>query len=154
MENTIKALDELIESESVKHTFGPSYAMFSETYKFIKLNIEEVSSNKELTPHDHNDIYETVRSLKYNVLYEHNNYDTLKFIELWSLVVFNWNENICKSPAISDSCKEITLILNGYLTIREATDLLKIMIERMREFQGWQPPAFEISKHFIDYLDN
>lgn len=117
-------------------------------------NIDEMNNGKEPTVgENNNDIFDTVKFIKIRFLESPVDKTFSQFSESWIYLVYNWNENTIKSPSIKEECIYTQRLIEDFVSMKEVLDNLKFMNDRLKNFKSWTPPAFEISKHFIDYLE-
>lgn len=76
-----------------------------------------------------------------------------KFIISLLNIILAWNNNLSLSnDEVVNICGIITRQIQGHYTILEAILILKQNIDRMTTFMNWQPPSFEIAKHFEEKI--
>ena len=136
-----------------KVSFGKKINLFREVYNNIRKNIQELDDEKKPTEFDHDQILETIRFLRQKAMYEPLDSYFTDFCRAWLFLVFNWNNNTCQSPTIKQESETVQRLLDNFISMSEVMILLKNLNNRLQHFKNWSPPAFEISKHFIDYLD-
>ena len=66
-----------------------------------------------------------------------------------SELVFNYNNNSIKDESIMRRTTFLNNFLDGFLTFRDSIQLFKTVSERLNKFTNFNPPSFEISKHYI-----
>lgn len=69
------------------------------------------------------------------------------------LLVFNWNKELGKRVDIETSVNATQRIVEGQMTMIETISLLKVLLKRGRDMKNWSPPAFELSRHYLETLD-
>jgi len=87
------------------------------------------------------------------IAFEKTTKDHLLFFKDYALVLFNWNLSGYKDSDIEAQCQSVTDLIDGNLTMREVTDIMREVGGRLNDMRSWNPPAFEISKSFLDYID-
>lgn len=68
------------------------------------------------------------------------------------LLVFNWNQAFGKMPGIEKDIKLIDGITRGQLTMLDAIYTLQIVLEKIKKFQQYEPPSFNLSRAYLDNL--
>ncbi len=68
------------------------------------------------------------------------------------LLTFNWNLALGKRPDIEQNIKAVQGIVRGEMTIVDAINTLKALLERAKSLTQYTPPAFELSKHYLESL--
>ena len=69
------------------------------------------------------------------------------------LLVFNWNKELGKRPDIELSVSAAQRIVEGQMTMIDTINLLKTVSERLQKLSGYEPPAFELSRHYLQSLE-
>ncbi|MBA7614890.1 hypothetical protein ES703_22164 [subsurface metagenome] len=69
------------------------------------------------------------------------------------LLVFNWNKELGKRPDIELSVSAAQRIVEGQMTMIDTINLLKTVSERLQKLIGYEPPAFELSRHYLQSLE-
>lgn len=75
------------------------------------------------------------------------------FCKAWCELVVNVNNNSICSQKIEDKVHLINRFVDGHLTSLEAIETMKMLNKKLKDFKNWNPPAFEIAKHYINYLE-
>lgn len=73
--------------------------------------------------------------------------------EVYLLLVFNWNKELGKVPDIETRAKSARNIAQGKMTMEETIGLLKILSVRLQKQYQYEPPTFELSKHYLKSLE-
>ena len=68
------------------------------------------------------------------------------------LLVFNWNKELGKRPDIELSVSAVQRIVEGQMTMIDTINLLKTVSERLQRLNRYGPPAFELSRHYLQSL--
>jgi len=68
------------------------------------------------------------------------------------LLAFNWNKSFGKRPDIVQVAQNITAITQGNLSLVQSINIIKSLTERLRNVQRFTPPAFELSKAYLETL--
>mgnify|MGYP000083981564 CR=1 FL=1 len=68
------------------------------------------------------------------------------------VLAYNWNREIWKNPRIETKIRAIHAIVEAQLTILDTINLLKILLEKVKEILKFSPPAFELSRHYLESL--
>ncbi len=69
------------------------------------------------------------------------------------LLVFNWNKELGKRPDIETSVCAVQRIVEGQVTMIDTINILRALLERARKTQQYGPPAFELSRHYLETLN-
>lgn len=68
------------------------------------------------------------------------------------LLIFNWNQALGKRPDINQKIKGVKSIVEAQMTMTDTIELLKILLQKNRNLTQYEPPAFELSKHYLESL--
>ena len=69
---------------------------------------------------------------------------------LYSLFVKNWCTNVKYNEDLMMIANAIELLVIQYASIMEAVDLLRLFIVKYDRLLNYVPPAFDVSKHFLE----
>jgi len=69
------------------------------------------------------------------------------------LLVFNWNKELGKRADIEASVSTVQRIVEGQMTMIDTINILRALLERARKTQQYGPPAFELSRHYLETLN-
>jgi len=69
-----------------------------------------------------------------------------------SLLAFNWNRMIGRVKEIEVNALALRRLVEGHLTLVDAIGVAKRLIREMRRSAGFKPPAFELSKAYLQTL--
>jgi len=67
------------------------------------------------------------------------------------LTIF-WNEKIAQNSEIQRKIYSLRNFIDYHLSVIETIQELKSLLEKMKELQSFNPPAFDLSKHYLSYL--
>lgn len=79
--------------------------------------------------------------------------EIIGFIQAYSSIIVSWNENLAKDDDIRIKAIALTRYCEGLFTLRETVHLLKEIGQKFREVKDWLPPAFQVSRRYLDCLD-
>lgn len=68
------------------------------------------------------------------------------------LLAFNWNQTFGKRPDIEQTAKNIRAITLGNLSLIQSINIIKSLMERFKNIQHFAPPAFQLSRAYLDTL--
>lgn len=72
--------------------------------------------------------------------------------EVYLLLIFNWNKELGKSLSLENRVKAINNITKGQMTMLDTVDTLKVLLKRAKQVSKYEPPAFQLSKHYLKSL--
>lgn len=70
------------------------------------------------------------------------------------LVIFNWNKSLVQDQAIERQIKATEAIVKGHTTIMHAINVLKKVTKQAKDVSSYEPPAFDLSKHYLKSLQD
>ena len=154
MKETIGRLNNLfnntvLQNKMLKNRAGEYEKVFRDIDQDINLLEDD---NFELTGVVKNEVLSILDVMKNCVLFERNDQEELSFMKDFTLVIFNWNNNVGEDQKINIETKLITNVIEGQLTMRETIEIMKAINERMITLQNWNPPAFKISQSLFNAL--
>ncbi len=125
------------------------------TYHEILKNIKDLTEDKNVKTNDDfiNKLLTSLSEVRRSVFMVPLTPAFINFVNAYTEMIYNWNDNSIKNRDISDIIFQINRIIKGHLTMNESIDILKNLTQSLRNFKNWLPPAFEISKHYIDLLN-
>jgi len=119
--------------------------------------IEKLNKDEELDKDDKKVIIEVELNqitdmLMFHSLERQTSENDIKILKSISMLVFNYNQNSFKSESISIRVSFLTNFLDGFLSFRDCIHLFKSLSQRLTTFTTYNPPSFELSKHYIDTI--
>ena len=157
MEEAIERMERFFNNETMlSSTLHGNGGKFKELGTLLFENIGDLSAGKKVKEGNGVSIQRITENLdlvKHYVLFEPISKDMVGFFKDWVAVLFNWNNNITKDDEFAAKCSQVEMFIDGRLTMDETIGLLRTIGERMNNLRSWNPPAFEVSKSFLNYLD-
>ena len=83
------------------------------------------------------------------VTYQPLNRFMADFIQLYLEVVKNWNLQTVRARDIDEMVDVSTRLVSGYLTVVDATTVLRRVTARLEHIMRYTPPSFELSRHYL-----
>ena len=140
----------------INTTFGKNREFITKSFITMKKDINDLENDNKYTSKskDHDEIFKTVSIIR-NIIKEIPvTLEMNKFFFSWCELVMNWNNNTIKENGLNYDCMSIIRLLNNHYSIKDATEILKELNGRLKNFKNWSPPQFEIAKHFLNYLES
>lgn len=139
----------------LKKVFGPRIDIVKGVFELMYRQMNELGEDKkvEVTGEEKSRVKEVVNlflSIAVNQPIVPIFRDLLKS---YLLLVFNWNKELGKTEDIENQINTTQKIVTAQMTMLEAIDLLKLLLKQGRDMKSWQPPAFELSRHYLESLD-
>lgn len=75
-----------------------------------------------------------------------------KKIKNISQLIYNYNDNSFKDDSLKIRSTFLTNFLDGYLSLRESINLIRNLSNSLSQYAEFNPPSFELSKHYIDSI--
>jgi len=71
----------------------------------------------------------------------------------FGLLAFNWNKAFGKRPDIAQTAVDAKTIVEGSMSLIQATKIIKTLMARVENINHFSPPALELSKAYIKTLE-
>lgn len=68
------------------------------------------------------------------------------------LLAFNWNKTLGQSQEIERQIQATNAIVESHISIMQAIDVLKKLTKRAKDVSSYEPPAFDLSRHYLKSL--
>ena len=68
------------------------------------------------------------------------------------ILIAIWNEKIAQNIEIQKRIYSLRNFIDYHLSVVETIKELKSLLEKMKELQSFNPPAFDLSRHYLSYL--
>jgi len=73
-------------------------------------------------------------------------------IDEFIIFIANWNENLGKEIEIRQKIYTLRRFVDYHLSVIDAIQILKTLAKKTEEIQRFSPPAFELSRHYLNSL--
>lgn len=73
--------------------------------------------------------------------------------EAYLVLVFNWNRELVGIADIAKNILATQHIVRRQMTIYETVNLVKMVSAKLERLSQYEPPAFELSKHYLKSLE-
>jgi len=113
----------------------------------------EIENNEEIDDYDKTPVINSINFLKKVVDGSIVDVEQLNFVTNWCLFVFNWNNNVLKDKYLEKDIIYIQRATKQNHTINEVHEILNRLSKEMKKYINSNPPAFEVAKHYINYLE-
>ena len=70
----------------------------------------------------------------------------------YSEVLKNWNDMTIRAQDIDHYSRVIARLAEDYLTMHELVQVLRSFVPRMERLMRYTPPAFELSRHYLEVV--
>lgn len=107
------------------------------------VNIEEENVSK---------IIETLNFLMRRILISPVKNSVREFINSYCNLAMNWNKLSC-NDVINETIDAVLIHMEYHLTVVETTKHLKYLLDEMKKYREFAPPAFELSRHFMNSIE-
>ncbi len=154
LNETRKAI-ELYLNLAEKHDYMNNHIenQIKECYEFINKQIDLLTKDEEPEEVDFKVVHIALDSLKKITLYNPLTPNYIAFVTQYIELVRNWNSNFKNDDVIKENLVMMMRLIKQHFSIMEASEILKGLCMRLRDFKSWLPPAFDVSGHYIDLLN-
>jgi len=154
-QGTVNSIKKLFEWDpDLKKVFGPRLDKVKGVFELLQRQMNELAEDKtvEVSGEEKSRVKEVVNlflSIAVNEPIVPIFRDLSKF---YLLLMFNWNKELGKRPDIENQISTAQKIVEAQLTLLDTIGLLKMLLRRGRDMRNWNPPAFELSRHYLESL--
>jgi len=160
LEETLDIIEKFLCGGMSRLALGPTVDVFHGVFKNIKLNIEELQKEEKVSEINIKDFGHTTQVLKEKLIFEPVTGQFLIFNKAWFELMINWSKNVLGETVkdhevnVQRESEFCLRLLDTHLSLRESTDILRAVSKRLGDLKHWNPPAFEISANFLNYLED
>ena len=112
----------------------------------------EADKEPEIPETEVDKVQRTIITLTEKVLYKALDRPFAEFVLAWTTLMNNWNKNTTNNPHLERNIDICQRFIQNFVTMNETMNVLKHLGTRLQQFEGWQPPAFKVAGHYLDYL--
>lgn len=130
------------------------YEMLRNAFKIITTDISRMMNGEELEQNNDKftNILDSVILLSDKILSGPICDDFGTFVAMYAEVVYNWNDYTVKDSVIRQLCLHISRLSETRTAMVKCIHAMKDVDNRIKTLSGWTPPAFEISKSYLEAL--
>ena len=152
MNETIDKMKKFFASDGAyRNVLQGSCEEFNRVWQGMYSDILRMKNDEDATtPRD--SVLDTVVRMRRWLAFEQATKNQVEFFKDFALLIHEWNNSSIKDPNISIECRNVSDVAEGNLSMRDVTEIMKKVSQRLQDMQSWNPPAFEISKSYVDYL--
>ncbi len=152
---TVNKIRELLGyGNQCRETFGSSFELILSVFNLMEKNMNDLVEDKEVKVSDKDkENVKRVVNIFLNVAVDQP--ITPLFRDLshcYLLLAFNWNKELGKMKNVENIIKAVQRITDGQLTMVDTISLMKQLQARLKSFQNYNPPVFELSRHYLETL--
>jgi len=155
-ERTVGRLQQLLKYRTeLETTFGKLGAdTLRDAARIMICHMEALQADQQVnvTANERQRIYAALNTVKSYCLDKPITVYAIDFIKEFTLLMYNWNVNVNKNRTVEKDIRLIRNIIEMKTTIDESIQLLKRLIEKAKRTANYMPPAFEMSKHYLQIL--
>jgi len=112
----------------------------------------EIMKRKEITEEDKNQM-ERVLNLLLHIVIDRPITPILRdLVNEFIILTADWNENIAQKIEIRQKIYSLRRFVDYHLSVLDTIQALKTLLKRVEEIQRFTPPAFELSRHYLQSL--
>ncbi|MBA7575291.1 hypothetical protein ES708_17112 [subsurface metagenome] len=155
-QETVSKIKGIMKYEAdLKKVFGPRLGKVHEALEIMESQMNDLAEDKEVeaSGKEKSKVKEVVNlflSIAVNQPILPIFRDLSRF---YLLLVFNWNKELGKRIDIETSVSAVQRIVEGQMTMIDTINLLKTVSERLQKLNRYGPPAFELSRHYLESLE-
>lgn len=151
-----KNIDNLLNSLNIKNFLGRKVDILREAKNIIikDINLAEEDKEPEIVERSVKVITDSLNIL-YDIFIDSPvSQEFLKLMTEFSLLAFNWSNELAKNKEIIKLAKIVDRFANYHMTSIEMLDLNKRMLAKMRSMSNYSIPGVELSKHYLESIDS
>lgn len=128
------------------------------SYSMVKYHIGLMTSDQPIPRFPMDDVHKSLDFLNSYCLERPLDEKIRLFMLAFCHLLDQWNQNMVSNGCIKENdiplkIKTIIALVQDYLTMMEARSALMQLIEKAKNLSNWNPPSFELAKHFMDSFD-
>lgn len=147
----INKIDEFIKSDKFEF-FCDLKTDIEKSFNVMKNDIQSMIDNKEIKIIDIALPKKCLYIFGNTILDQSLNDVTSEFILNMLQLISNWNNNLSKDYDIELLCKLMFFLLEINNSLSKAITTLRTACQRNKMLKEWMPPAFEITKDYLNTL--
>lgn len=136
-----------------KQLYGPKgMKVIKDAYKVVKVQSEEIFNGRENPPtKEEQEIIHRALNVLQDVLLVKPIVPFIRDLSIeFARLVMNWDRALCKCQPIRRKCLVVDQLAKGHLSLVAAMDVLKGLVAKGQRHLQYTPPAFEISRHYLE----
>lgn len=152
----VENIDNLLNILNIRNILGGKIDIIKNAKNIIfnDINLAQEDKQPEITDQNVKVVTESLNIL-YNIFIDSPvSNEFLKLMQEFSLLAFNWSNELAKQQEIIRLAKTVDRFANYHMTSIEMLDLTKKMLSRMRSMSNYSIPGVELSKHYLESIDN
>ncbi|RKY33165.1 MAG: hypothetical protein DRP74_00500 [Candidatus Omnitrophota bacterium] len=119
----------------------------------MKNDIDDVLDGKSINAEDKETLVRRILNLLINIVITHPIVPILKDLSIeFSLLAFNWNQMTIKSHEVKVLSLTLRRLIDTHWTMMDAIIVMKKLLREFKNFKHFYPPAFELSKSYLQSL--
>lgn len=153
---TINRIKEFVYSDQIFMTFNEhEITMFKKTILDMEGHIREAMADTSPIVQDQQ-IKEIRQSLQYMItrfLTTKITQDSNRFLNQYLLLASNWEQAIGGCELVSDQVIALSNLLEYHSSVMASVEVLRSLTHEAQRFMKFNPPAFEISRHYLQSIE-
>lgn len=124
------------------------------TYKLIKSQMDDLACDRSVSVSgkEKSLVRSAVLSIKSAVISKEINDILRDLVESLGNLILNWNRELGGRKEIDLDMRASQKIVRGTMGINEAIPIMKELLEKADNRTKYEPPAFELSRHYLRML--
>lgn len=155
-QETVSKIKGIMKYEAdLKKVFGPRLDKVKEALEIVECQMNDLAEDKavEASGKEKSRVKEVV-NLFLSIAVNQPIVPIFRDLSMcYLLLIFNWNKELGKRIDIETSVIAVQRIVEGQMTMIDTINLLKTVSERLQKLNRYEPPAFELSRHYLQSLE-
>lgn len=144
----------MLKSNLADKTFGKEgKKRFIDALNLMKSDIQSLTKGGEVSddPKKLSVVHNAVNVLFNHAVYQPHTDFFRGFCFEFLKIAFNWNKGPC-NKSIQRLIDATDRMMRAQLTLAESHSVLRKLTDRLKKYSGYEPPSFELSKHYLKSL--
>lgn len=122
------------------------------TKETVSLIERQIKNNKKPTEKEVNEVIKTINFLINTAIQKSITPIFRDLINEFIVLIALWNDEIAQSEEIKKRIHSLRNFIDYHLSVIEIIQELKPLLEKIKEMKDFNPPVFDLSKHYLNYL--
>ena len=122
--------------------------------KIMERNIKDAMANREVcATEDKSFIKDALNKILEVKVLKQLDDDINKFLNSYLELVINWSK-LNSDKEIQNKIDVLNLVFTYHYSMICTIEVLQNLLEKFEQYKDFMPPAFQISKHYLETIDN
>lgn len=153
--DVIKNIQESIALFQFRKRFKKNSNIIEQAFQVMKRHMNKLGKDKEVDakPKEVAVVKKAVYIIFRIAVYEPIDSYLRDLAVLYMQLVFNWNNALLQDAELVTRIRATSNIVESQLTMLDTINLLKKLLKQGHDMKNWSPPAFELSRHYLETLE-